>query len=452
MIAALRTRLGSWTVRQGRTVDRSVLAAMLTVGGCSGLAKLATTGQALLVAQYFGTGDAMDAFLIAYVLPFFAVDVLAGSFGAAFIPTYVQIRAAHGHAAARRLLGTVTAAAVALLVAVGALLALSGPFVLPLLASGFSHEKLGLTYALFVLLLPMLVISGLSKLWAATLNASGSFALPSLVPVLTPVCAALLLLFAASTLGIQALAVGTVVGAALEAVVLACALLRHDLSPVPRWLGAGPFVRQVAQQYAPTVCGLFIMSSGLLIDQAMAATLGPGSVSALSYGNRLVALLLGIGPVLGTALLPYFSTIVAVGDWQHVRQTLRQYIVLALVLTIPITILALSMSETLVAFLFQRGAFTTEDARLVSQIQSVYFVQVPFYAVGTILVRMISSLKASYILTQAAIINVVVNVAFDYILMQAFGVVGIALSTTIVYIVSCGYCLLRVRRLLRAVP
>ena len=78
MIGLLRVRLGIWTLEQGRTVDRSVLRAILTVGGFSGLAKLATIGQALLVAEYFGTGDSVDAYLIAFLLPFFAIDVLAG--------------------------------------------------------------------------------------------------------------------------------------------------------------------------------------------------------------------------------------------------------------------------------------------------------------------------------------------------------------------------------------
>jgi putative peptidoglycan lipid II flippase len=243
---------------------------------------------------------------------------------------------------------------------------------------------------------------------------------------------------------------GAIVGAGLEAAILAWGLHRKHLSPVPRWQGADRFVRQVAHQYAPTVAGLFIMSGGFLIDQGMAATLGSGSVSALSYGNRIVVLLLGIGPVLGTALLPHFSRVVTVGDWRRVRDILRQYVILALVLTIPVTIVALAMSETLVAMLFQRGAFTTADQYLVSQIQSVYFLQIPFYAVGAVLVRMISSLKASYVLTEAAIINAVVNVVLDYIFMHAFGVVGIAAATTVVYLVSSSYCLLRILRLTRS--
>ena len=34
----------------------------------------------MATARYFGTGDALDAFLIAFLLPSFVSDVVAGSF------------------------------------------------------------------------------------------------------------------------------------------------------------------------------------------------------------------------------------------------------------------------------------------------------------------------------------------------------------------------------------
>ena len=56
------------------------------------------------------------------------------------------------------------------------------------------------------------------------------------------------------------------------------------------------------------------MSSSLVIDQSMAASLGSGSVSVLNYGNKIVALVLGMVAVsLSTVLFPRFSRLIAEG-------------------------------------------------------------------------------------------------------------------------------------------
>src|SRR5947208_4612358 len=96
-----------------------------------------------------------------------------------------------------------------------------------------------------------------------------------------------------------------------------------------------------------------------MVDQAMGSMLGHGSVSALTYGNKIAALILTIGTMaLGTAVLPYFSQMVAAADWKTVRHTLKSYTGLILVVTLPITFLVVLFSKPLVALLFQRGNFT----------------------------------------------------------------------------------------------
>jgi putative peptidoglycan lipid II flippase len=71
--------------------------------------------------------------------------------------------------------------------------------------------------------------------------------------------------------------------------------------------------------------GAFLMTSSGLVDQSMAAMLPQGSVSAMSYGNKIVAVVIAIATTgLGTATLPYFSKMVAQKDWRGCRQTLKR--------------------------------------------------------------------------------------------------------------------------------
>src|SRR6185503_19734647 len=278
--------------------------------------KLASTMKEVAVARQFGVGDRLDAFLIAFLLPSVAINVASGSFNAALIPTYVEVREREGKEAAQRLFSSIMVWSVTLLVAVAALMVIVAPFALPILGSGFSAEKLALTQKLFLILLPALPLSGLFLTWAAVLNAGERFALVAITPAITPIAVILLISAFGAEWGIYAVAVATIFGTAIEGAFLARGLKRQGLSIMPRWHGFGPATKQVMKQYAPMVAAGVLMSGTGVIDQALAATLGPGSVSVLSYGNKITAAVLGIGSVaLSAALLPQFSRMITARDW-----------------------------------------------------------------------------------------------------------------------------------------
>jgi putative peptidoglycan lipid II flippase len=445
-----RAYAGRWDSWRIQSVNRRIFSAIVTVGGITVLIKLMAAAKEVVVARQFGTGDALDAFLIAFLLPSFAINVVAGSFNAALIPTFIQVREHEGREAAQRLFSNVMVWSTALLVAVSVLLGLLASYILPILGSGFGPGKLALTRSLFFVLLPALTVSGLATIWSSILNASERFALAAVAPMITPIVTVLVLLVMGNIWGVYSLAVGMVCGFVLEASLLSRGLRRHGFSIIPRWHGIDPATKQVINQYVPMIAGAFLMSSTTLVDQSMAAMLGSGSVSALSYGNKVVAFAMGIGATaLSTAVLPHFSHMVAMGDWLGVRHTLKTYARLILLVTVPVTLVLVYFSESLVGLLFQRGAFTVADTHLVGQVQAFYLMQAPFYVLGTMLVRLISSLKANYVLMWGTIISVFLNVTLNYLFMKWLGIPGIALSTSVVYTLSFGYLLFMLIRLLQ---
>ena len=437
----LRMHLDFRNIWQQQSVNRRIFATMITVGGFTFVVNLAATAKELVVANQFGTGDVLDAFLIAFLLPSFAINVVMGSFNAALIPTFIHVRENEGIEKAQQLFSSVTVWNTVVLVIVSVLLAMASSFILPILGSGFSPEKQALTRSIFFVLLPILAISGLGITWAAVLNASERFALVAISPMIKPIVTVALLVVMSKIWGIYALAAGTVGGVVLEAGLLAWGVRRRGFYLVPRWHGLTPPMKKVINQYMPMVAGAFLMSSTSLIDQSMAAMLGPGSVSTLNYAGKAVTLILGVGSIsLGTAVFPHFSRMVAASDWAGIRYTLKTYTYLILLVTIPLTLILVFFSESLVRFFFERGAFTLADTWRVSQVQALFLLQVPFYFLGILMVRLISSLKINRILMQAAIINLFLKITFNYFLMQRLGAAGIALSTTLVYVVSFIYC------------
>lgn len=452
LIEPIRMRWHSWAWPKADSVNRRIFRAAVVVGMLTLCVKLASMGKEMVVAGVFGTGDMLDAFLIAFLLPSYVISVIAGSFSAALVPIYIEVRERDGHDAAQQLFSGTVAFSLILLGAATIALAFFGSGCIPLLCSGFAPEKLLLTQRLFYIMLPALVISGLATNWESILNAGERFGITALAPVFVPLATIVLLALGGRSWGIYALAFGTLSGMLLQLFVVGAALKKRGVRLRPRWLNRkDPAMKRVIAQYLPMVAGSVLMGSTAVIDQSMAALLPPGSVATLNYGSKLVALVLGIGTMaLGTAVLPYLSKMVAASDWQGLRHTLKTYSWLILTVTIPLTFLACLFSKPLVGLLFQRGNFTEIDTLLVSKVQLMLMLQVPFFTIGILFVRMISALQANHILMWGTVISCGLNISLNYLLMSRFGVAGIALSTTFVYVVSSIFLATMLNRKLRA--
>ena len=449
MTQALAAYINRWNAWTSGSVNRRIFAASLTVGAFTFLAHVGTAGKELVVAYQFGTTDALDAFLIAFLLPSFLVSVVAGSLPSAFIPIYLEVQHHEGHAAGERLYAAVIGWGLILLVAISIIMALLSPILLRVLASGFSDEKLNLTRSLYLMMLPILVFKGLTTIWATKLNATNQFAFTSAVPILTPIFVVAAILYGSGRWSIYALAAGTVGGALLEALILAWYVRSLRVTLFPRWSAWSSDLERVLKQYCPAIAGALLMASTMLVDQAMAAMLGPGSVSTFNYGGKVASFAVAIGATaLGTAVLPHFSRMVAVADWDGLHNTLRTYVTLILKITIPLTLAAVFLSERIVGVLFQRGAFTVTDTHMVGEVQAFLLLQIPLYLAGIIVVRLMSALKANHILMWGCVLNCLINVILNYIFMQWLQVAGIALATFVVYLVSVTFLSYMLRQVL----
>src|SRR3954470_18769071 len=121
-ISRLRLFHSRWVAWGGRSANRRIFAAALTVGFLTLLVKVAAAAKDILVARAFGVGDALDTFLIAYLIPSFAISVIAGSIYAAFVPVLVRVRETQSHADTTRLFSNILLLALMVLAVVTLLL------------------------------------------------------------------------------------------------------------------------------------------------------------------------------------------------------------------------------------------------------------------------------------------------------------------------------------------
>jgi putative peptidoglycan lipid II flippase len=200
-------------------VSGFVLVAMLTVGS-----KAMSFVKDAAVARQFGTGDALDAFMLAFGFLTFLAALIGGGLPEAFLPLYAEakhhqnIQQAHKLAVQSSLLQALSLALVGLAVW------LLAPAYVSWTTHGFSPEKQALAVVLLRQLIPFLLCFGLSYQFGTWLRADKHFLLATSAPMLVPLTIIGFLVFDGSATTVQTLVLGTVVGAGLHLLVLCIGL------------------------------------------------------------------------------------------------------------------------------------------------------------------------------------------------------------------------------------
>lgn len=413
----------------------TVKVAILTIA-----AKVGGGVKTIVVARYFGPRDDVDAYLAAFLIPAFLGDVLAGALTQALMPVLHDVRHQSGEREEQRLCSSVFAVSTAILAAVAIIAALASGPLLQLTAWGFGPEKLRLTQQLLFIMLPILPLSAANVTFRTMLYARERFAAGAATPILTPLASIAALIAFGHGWGIYALAAGSTVGVLLEALALALALASSGRLPSLRWLGWPAGGRRVWNQYLAVASSGMILSGSGVVDQVMAGMLGAGSISALNYGTRLTSVLLAAGPAaLATTIFPRLSRLAASGDWSAFRKIIRDFALLSIVLTIPLTLSLMYFSEPVVRMLFERGRFTAGDSHLVAQVQACSLAQIPFAVLLMLSMRVVSSLKRNRLLFYLGAVSFAANVLLNWLLMQQLGVIGIALATSGVNVIGLAF-------------
>jgi putative peptidoglycan lipid II flippase len=163
----------------------------------------------------------------------------------------------------------------------------------------------------------------------------------------------------------QSLAVGVVVGGALQLLVQVPAVRRLTRGMRPNFDRGNPEVQSVLRRFGPVVVGRGVVQVLSYVDLVLASLLAVGAVSALTYGQVLYLLPISLfGMSVAAAELPELARL---GRRETAELTRRLLLGLDRITfyVAPIVVLYLCAGDVIVGALLQRGEFTAADTRLV---------------------------------------------------------------------------------------
>jgi putative peptidoglycan lipid II flippase len=355
----------------------SIVSLLTLVSRISGLIR------ELLIASTFGASALTDAFNVAFRIPnLFRRFFGEGAFSQAFVPVLAATKAQHGDVATKLLIDRAATVLSWSLLAISVVGVLASPALVWAMASGLKQNPQGFEVAVVMTrwMFPYIAFMSLVALAAGVLNTWRRFAVPAATPVLLNLC-----MIGAAWLGarwfksmglepIYALAGGVLLGGVLQLGVQLLALKQLGLAPHIglRWrelraAWADPGTKNIIKLMGPALLGVSVAHISMLINTQIASRLATGSVSWITYADRLMEFPTAmLGVAMGVVLMPQLASARAGGDAARYSAMLDWGLRLVVLLAVPSAVALIAFAKPLVAVLYHYGAMTDYDIQQIT--------------------------------------------------------------------------------------
>jgi len=293
---------------------------------------------------------------------------------------------------------------------------------------------------------------------SATLNALGRFALPAFVPVLFNVCWLAAVWFIAPrwpdspVTQAVAIAVAVVISGMLQVAAQVPALRRQGFRLDYRPAAVAEPLRDIARRFLPLVLGAAAVQINTFLDSMIAwglsdggdreariawlggirPPLNQGAAAAIYFGERMYWLPLGLlGLAVATAVFPRFSRHAAEQRPDRLASDVTAAARFVLFLAAPAAAALVLFAVPLTRVLFERGAFSADDAVRAARVVAAYGFGVPAFCALPIILRGFYAIGRTQTPSVLAAGMVLLNLFLNLVLVWPLAEAGLAASTSV---------------------
>jgi len=284
------------------------------------------------------------------------------------------------------------------------------------------------------ILFPAVFFIGLAGVATALLHTYRRFALPALTPVLFN------LVMIGCSLSVVyrpilactppdyrtpavALALGVLLGSALQLGVQLPALLGRGMNLTPAVSVSDPGVQKVARLMGPAFFGMGVYQINLFVDTVFAYSwrMPSGSVTSLYLADRVMQLVLGSYAIaVSTAMFPTMSHQMAAGQWDQLKRTFGFSLRIVSFITIPAAAGLILLRKPIVQVLFEHGQFTSQSTILTARALLFYSLGLPAFAAIKLITPMYYSTQDTMTPARIAAYVLVLNIALNTVFLFFF--------------------------------
>ena len=422
----------------------SLLKNVGTIGSLTMASRVAGMAREMIFSRVLGANGVTDAWFQAFIIPNVFRRLFAeGAFSAAFVPMFSKrLHGDGGLEDARSFSDDVLSVFLPVLIVLCAAMMIAMPWIIWALGD---QQRDPVNFAMEVdfarIMFPYILLVSLVTLFTGMLNSVSRFAPGASFPILLNLVLIAALLFgeyAMNEWGWTTRQVGysqawaVTIGGVVQLAWVYYWTRVEGFRPKLLWPRITPEVKRLSIIALPAAIGGGAYQINTLVQLYFLNQLDSGSISYMNYADRLNQLPLGIiGIALSTAILPTLSRFVGAKNREGTDRVQSDAIELSMLLTIPAAVALAVCAVPFVTMLFQGGAFSLEQAALTGDVLAALVLGLPAYVLVKVLVPNFYARSDTRTPVYAAFISLIVFVAMNFVLIDEFGVVGVAFASVV---------------------
>lgn len=401
------------------------------------VAKLIGMSRDVVLANFFGTSNVSDAYLIAISVPTLLFYFIGHALSTAYLPIYNKVKHEKGEKEAKTYSSNLICIALLLCTVLVLVLLIFPEGVIKLFAAGFDEKTVALTAQFVRYSAASLYFMTVVNVWGGFLQANSNFILPAMVSV--PRNIVLIVSIAVAALyDVRYLGIGILAAYIAEFLLLLPFVLKNGFKLRPVLQFRSPEIKETLYLVLPIVIGVGVSQINKIVDKSIASTIVSGGISALNYAsviNNAVQEVLVTGII--TILFAKCAAWVAAGKHDVVKAKLSETIGTMLFLLVPASLGIIACAEPLVTCFLCRGEFNLNSVKMTTTALCCYTAGLSFLAVRDTLVKVFYAYKDTKVTTITSIGAILVNVGLNLVLSKFWGINGLAIATSIAAALQC---------------
>lgn len=407
---------------------------IFSIGIITLISKLTGFVRDLALSYYFGASEITDAYLIATSIPGTIFNLVGMGLISAYIPICSHLREKKGDKASFFFTSKLLTFLFIICTLIFFLVFFFTEQIIHIFASGFQGEVLKLTIVYTKVAIFVIYFNIMLSIFSGLLQIYNKFFLVAALGIPSNIIYILGSYIAYKYNNIY-LPITAVVVSIFGVIFLLQPLKKIKYKYSLNFNLKDKLLKRMMYLSIPGMIGGSLEQINYLVDRTIASRVVIGGISILNYASRLNLAVVGllISPVI-TVLFPKLASCIALKKNNELKEYIEISIGYILIVSLPITFMALIFSKEIVTIVFGRGEF--KDIELTTTSLSFYTIAFLPIAVRELIVRVFYSFKDTVTPVINSGFGIIINIILNLILSRYMGLSGIALATSLSLIIT----------------
>lgn len=391
----------------------------------------------VIIASKFGADSKLDTYFAASNLPMILFMTIGTAIATTLIPLYND-KLNEGRDEAYKFINNVLNFFVVATLIIAIIGIIFSKQVVGILNPGFTGDQVFTTRILTMILLPTLTFNAIIYIFNGVLQSEGKFSVTAVNSLPLNIIIIGYLFIFGRKYGIVGLTIVTFIGTFAQIIPQIPYMHKVGFRYKPFLDFKDKNLRKMGIMILPVILGTGVQQINSFVERGFATNFGSGSLSAMSYAYRVFTLIVDMFVVaISTVIYPMMAKQAASNRIDEIKVTLKEYLNFLIVILIPLSLIVILQSKSIVYILFERGAFTKNSTFVTGKLLAFYSIGLLAYGLRDFLCKTFYTLQDTRTPMINSAIGMLVNIVLIFIFQRFIGLYGLGLANaTSTYIAS----------------